>query len=190
MELILSLHKLWESDPRVAQFIINMEEDQKKLVRAQPPISDNMLAAFATYMLLKSNSFPCKCPAWDGKPVEDQRWDAWKEFLKPLQLALERKTATADDAPDMFGTAAAAQQLHGIVPGLPNASGHRGDAQGIMELLDDQLDALTAASSTSNAGTARRRHHTTIFGYQGRPDQPCGHHTQQKRWHENRHPPH
>ena len=30
VELILSLHKLWEADPRVAQFIINMDEAQKK----------------------------------------------------------------------------------------------------------------------------------------------------------------
>ena len=51
----------------------------------------------------------------------------------------------------MFVTAAAAQRLHGIVPGLPNASSHGGDAQGIMELLDGQFDTLAAASSTSNA---------------------------------------
>ena len=51
----------------------------------------------------------------------------------------------------MFGTAAAAQRLHGIVPGLPSASGHGGDTQGILELLNGQFDALTAASSISNA---------------------------------------
>ena len=51
----------------------------------------------------------------------------------------------------MFGTAAATQQLHGIVPGLPTASGHGGDTPGLMELLDGQFDALAEASSTSNA---------------------------------------
>ena len=63
VELILSLHRLWEADPRVAQLIINMEEAQKKSMRAQLPITNNMLAAFATYMLLKSNSFPRNRPA-------------------------------------------------------------------------------------------------------------------------------
>ena len=92
----------------MAQFIINMEEAQKKSVRSQLPITDNMLAVFATYMLLKTNSLPRKRPVWDGKPVRDQKWAAYKEFFKPLQLALERKTAAAGDAPDMFGTAAAA----------------------------------------------------------------------------------
>ena len=110
-----------------------------------------MLSIFATYMLLKRNSFPRNRPVWDSKPVGDQRWDAWKEFFKPLQLALERETAAAGDAPDMFGTAAAAQRLHGIVPILPNASNHRGDTQGLLDMLDGQFDALAAASSTSNA---------------------------------------
>ena len=56
-----------------------MEEAQKKLVRAQLPITDNMLAAFTTYMILKTNSFPRNLPVWDGKPVGDQKWAAWKE---------------------------------------------------------------------------------------------------------------
>ena len=51
----------------------------------------------------------------------------------------------------MFGTAAAAQRLHGIVTGLPTASGHGGDTQGFLVLLDGQFEALAAASSTSNA---------------------------------------
>ena len=155
VELILGLQKLWEADPRVAQFIINMEEAQKKSVRAQLPITDNMLAAFATYMLLKTNSFPRNCTVWDSKPVGDQKWAAWKEFFKPLQLALERKTAAAGDAPDMFGTAATAQRLHGIIPGVP-ANVHSGDTPGLLEILDSQFDALTAASS------CRHRHHQAV----------------------------
>ena len=116
----------------MAQFIINMEEVQKKSVRAQLPITDNMLADFVTYMMLKSNSFPSNRPVWDGKPVGDQRWDDRTEFCKPLQLALERDTAAAGDAPDMFGNAAAAQQLHSIVPVLPSTSGHGWDTQGLL----------------------------------------------------------
>ena len=134
----------------MAQFIINTEEAQKKSVRAQLPITDNMLAAFATYMLLKTNSSPRNRPVWDGKPVGDQKWASWKEFFKPRQLALERKTAAAGDASHMFGTAAAAQHLHGIVPGIP-ANGYGGDTPGLLELLVGQFDALAAASSTSNA---------------------------------------
>ena len=80
----------------------------------------------------------------------DQKWSAWKEFFKPLQLALERKTAAAGDAPDMFVTAAAAQRLHGIIPGVP-ANCHSGVTPGLLELLDGQFDALAAALSNRNA---------------------------------------
>ena len=51
----------------------------------------------------------------------------------------------------MFGTAAAAQRLHGIVPVLPTANFHGGYTQGLLELLEGQFDALAAASSTRNA---------------------------------------
>ena len=74
VELVLGLHKLWEANPRVRQFIINMEEAQKKSVRAQLPITDEILAAFAAFMLLKSNAFPRDRPVWDGKPVVEQLW--------------------------------------------------------------------------------------------------------------------
>ena len=127
-----------------------MEEAQKKSVRAPLSITVNMLAAFVAYMLLKSNSFPRNRPVWDGKPVGDQKWAVWKKFFKPLQLALKRENAAAGDTPYIFGTAAAAQRLHGIVLGIP-ANGHVGDTPGLLELLDGQFDALTAASSTSNA---------------------------------------
>ena len=79
-----------------------------------------------------------------------QKWATWKEFFKPLHLALERETAAAVNAPDMFGTDAAAQRIHGIIPVIP-ANGHGGYIPGLLELLDSQFDALAAASSTSNA---------------------------------------
>ena len=54
VELIPILHKLRDSEPWVSQFKINMEEAQKKLLRKKLTTSENMLAAFATYMLLKA----------------------------------------------------------------------------------------------------------------------------------------
>ena len=109
VELILILHKMWDSNPRVDKFIINMEDAKNKSDRANFPINDGMLAAIATYMLLKSRSFPRDHPNWDGKPTMDQTWDAWKALFKPLQAALERKYAAATGQPDIFGTVFAAQ---------------------------------------------------------------------------------
>ena len=65
VELIPSLHKIRDSDPCIYQFIINMEDAQNKSDRANLPITDNMLAVFATYMLLKSGYLPLDFPTWD-----------------------------------------------------------------------------------------------------------------------------
>ena len=59
------------ADPHVSQFIITMEEEQKKSVRAKLPISSNFLAAFATSMFCRVDSFPYNHPTWDGKKVEE-----------------------------------------------------------------------------------------------------------------------
>ena len=59
-----------------------------------------MLAAFATFIILKTNAFPHNQPVWDGKPVVEQLWSEWKRFFKPLQMALERDTAASSDHPE------------------------------------------------------------------------------------------
>ena len=140
MELILSPHKLWEAKPRVIQFIINMEESQNKLVRVQMPTTNNMFAAFATFMILKSNAFPRERPVWESKQVGEQLWSEWKNFFKPLQLALERKTAASSDKPEMLGTVDSAQRYHGILPDLFYRSHGQGEnSQDILAQLDGQF---------------------------------------------------
>ena len=62
----------WSRDPHVPQFIMTMEESQKKSKCAGLPITDNWLAAFSTSSLLLANSFPNDRPEWDENPKEDQ----------------------------------------------------------------------------------------------------------------------
>ena len=70
----------------------------------------------------------------------------------------------------MFGTTAAAQRLHGIVPGLRTSIGHEGDTNGILELLDGQFDALAAASYNSNAALDKLSAATTqTYIWRSRP---------------------
>ena len=66
--LIGELPGYYTSNPRVPQFIMTMEEAQKKAQRAGLPITDNWLAKFATSSLLLTNSFPKNRPEWEEKP--------------------------------------------------------------------------------------------------------------------------
>ena len=111
--LICKLPRYWSSNPRIPQFIITMEEAQKKANRSGLPITNNWRVEFSASSLLLTNSFPNDCSEWDGKPKAGQTWKAWKETFKPLHKNLERKTRLARGE-DSFGAAAAAQIIHGI----------------------------------------------------------------------------
>ena len=93
--LIGELPGYWNSDPRVPQVIMTMEESQKKDQRAGHPITNNWLVAFATSSLLFINSFPNNHLEWDGKPKDDQSWRARKDTFYPLYKNLKRKTRLA-----------------------------------------------------------------------------------------------
>ena len=67
--LIGKLTGYWNSDPCVPQFIMTMEEAQKKANRAGLPIANNWLAEFSTSSLLLANLFPTT--AWSGTKI---RW--------------------------------------------------------------------------------------------------------------------
>ena len=90
--LIGKLPGYWTRNPQVPQFIMTMEEAQKKSQHAGFPITDNWIAAFATSSLLVVNYFTSNHLEWDGKPKAKQTWRSWKDTFKPLYKNLERKT--------------------------------------------------------------------------------------------------
>ena len=73
--LLAKLPDYWAADLLVPQYIMRIEEAQKKAARAELPISGACLAAFATSSLLLANSFPNDRPVWDGKAKSDQTLD-------------------------------------------------------------------------------------------------------------------
>ena len=124
------------------------------MVRAKLPITNNVLAAFATLMLLCTGSFPCNIPTWDVKKVEEQTWPAWKDFPPPLQLALMREQAVSADRPDTFDTAAAAQRYHDIDAACgysKDAPGQPGSPDDLMAQLDIHFDNLALAVININS---------------------------------------
>ena len=102
---------------------------------------------------VRADSFPRNRPTWDGKRVEDQTWPAWKDFFRPLQLALEREQAVSADQPDTFGTAASAQRYHDIDAAHGSSRpwpGRPGNPGNLMAQLDSHFDNLASAATNSN----------------------------------------
>ena len=73
------------------------------------------LAAIATSLLLAAGSFPKQLPNWDSLPHANKTWDAWKTTFRAHQLTPECKQRTTGERGDVFGSVAAAINIHGII---------------------------------------------------------------------------
>ena len=80
VDLLVSLIKLCEQDPRAPYYLNGIKDGQKKAKRAGLPFSDDLLAAITSFLLLMANSFPKDRPKWDGKIPEDQTLKAWDDY--------------------------------------------------------------------------------------------------------------
>ena len=152
--LIGELPGYWTSDPHVPQFIMTMEEAQKKAQRSGLPITNNWLAAFTTSPLLLANYFPNDHPEWDRKLKAEQTWRARKDTFNPLHKNLKSETRL-ERGEDSFGAAAAAQLFHSIVPATKPAPFHgetRDLPQGanLADNFDAHFDNLETSAKHGN----------------------------------------
>ncbi len=60
------------------QFIVMMEDAQKKVTQAGMPITDVNLVMMVLAAVLVSQHFPCKFDDWEGLPTKASTWQAWK----------------------------------------------------------------------------------------------------------------
>ena len=62
----------------IPQFIVMMEDAQKKAKRTGMPIADVELVMIASAAVLAAQHFPRKVNDWEGLPAVDRTWRAWK----------------------------------------------------------------------------------------------------------------
>jgi hypothetical protein len=62
----------------IPQFIVMMEDAQKKAKRAGMPIADVELVMMASAAVLAAQHFPREVDDWEGLPAVDRTWRAWK----------------------------------------------------------------------------------------------------------------
>ena len=101
-------------DLHVPEYVIRLEEAQRKSVRASLPIEDKWLAAIATGSLLAVGSFLKQRLNWDRLPRANKTWTARKTAFRAHQLTLEREQRATGEQGDVFGSTSATTALHGI----------------------------------------------------------------------------
>ncbi len=62
----------------IPQFIVIMEDAQKKMMQAGMPITNVDLVMMALAAVLAAQHFPPKVDDWDGLPTKACTWQAWK----------------------------------------------------------------------------------------------------------------
>jgi hypothetical protein len=68
------------------QFIVMMEDAQKKARQASMPIADVKLVRMALVAVLAAQHFPHEVEDWEGLPTKSRTWQAWKVVFRLAHL--------------------------------------------------------------------------------------------------------
>jgi hypothetical protein len=74
----------------IPEYINMLEEAQRKLARANLPMSDDQLLAIASTLVLASDHFPRPTDEWEARPRATKTWPAWKLHYRAAHLARKR----------------------------------------------------------------------------------------------------
>ena len=79
----------------IPEYINMLEEAQRKLARANLPMSDDQLLAIASTAVLASEHFPRPTDEWEAQPRHMKTWTAWKLHYRAAHIARKRQMLAA-----------------------------------------------------------------------------------------------
>ncbi len=112
------------------QFIVMMEDAQKKAKRTGMPIADVELMMMVSAAVLAAQHFPREVDDWEGLPAVDRTWRAWKVAFRLAHLKRQRQLQASGGGEPLDGA-------HSVLP-APAVSIYR---------LGTALDNLTLAAA-------------------------------------------
>ncbi len=118
----------------IPEYINMLETAQRKLARANLPMSDDQLLAIASTAVLASNHFPRPTDEWEAKPRVTKTWTAWKTHYRAAHIARKRQLLAS-------GTARPASTSNAFL-----TEDDASVAEGTFTRLDGYLDNLAAAA--------------------------------------------
>ena len=78
IDLQVDMRLYYTESVGIPEYIIMLEDSQKKEKHANLPISDDVLATIATKLLMETNTFPDKTKDWGKLPLTQKSWTEWK----------------------------------------------------------------------------------------------------------------
>jgi hypothetical protein len=133
LSLRANMHQYYSQADGIPQYIIMLEDAQKKAKRADMPIADVALVMMASAAVLAAQHFPCEVDDWEGLPASSRTWAAWKTAFRLAHLKRQRQILASGGGEPLGGA-------HGVMPaGLPPT----------MDRLESALDNLALAATNN-----------------------------------------
>ena len=135
----------------IPQFIVMMEDAQKKAKRAGMPIADVELVMMASAAVLAAQHFPREVDDWEGLPAVDRTWRAWKVAFRLAHLKRQRQLQASGGGEPLRGANAVLPTPAVTIDRLGTALDNLALAAANDTTVLQQLTAANLALSTSNA---------------------------------------
>ena len=119
----------------IPQYLIMLEEVQKKAKQAGMPIVDIELVMMAMVAVLAAMHFSRKVDDWEGLPTLGLTWSAWKTSFRSTHLKRQCQILASGDGEPLGG-------MHGVLPTDPLAT---------LDRLEIALDNLALAATNNTA---------------------------------------
>ena len=91
LSLRTNMHQYYAQADGIPQYIIMLEDAQKKAKRADMPIADVELVMMASAAVLAAQHFPREVDDWEGLPAASRTWTAWKTAFRLAHLKRQRQ---------------------------------------------------------------------------------------------------
>ena len=114
-----------------------LEDAQRKLARANLPMSDDQLLAIASTAILASDHFPRATDEWEALSHDRKTWTAWKAHYRAAHPAQKRQLLASGSTPHFHGTAHLATTVEDVRT-----------TEATFDKLDTYLDNLAATATT------------------------------------------
>jgi len=87
LSLRTNMHQYYRQADGIPQYIIMLEDAQKKAKRADMPIADVELVMMASVAVLAAQHFLRKVDDWEGLPAASHTWTAWKTAFSASHIS-------------------------------------------------------------------------------------------------------
>jgi hypothetical protein len=139
LTLQTNMHGYYAQADGIPQYIIMLEEAQEKAKRAGMPIADIELVMMASAAVLAAMHFPREVDDWEGLPMLNRTWSAWKTSFCSAHLKRQCQILASGGGEPLSGA-------HGVLPTDPPAT---------FDCLEVALDNL-ALTATNDAAVLQQ----------------------------------